>query len=322
MVGDAHELELYRKVLLVRRSEERIQQHYLEDEMKTPVHLYIGQEAVAVGVCAALEATDPVVGTYRSHGIYLARTEDVEGFFGELYGRVTGPGKGKAGSMHLASPEHGVVMTSAVVGTTIPVALGLAWAKHYRREPGVAAAFFGDGAVDEGVFWESLNFACLKRLPVLFICEDNGLAIHTRAEDRHGYRDIARVVSAFDCHVASSDSADPLEICDLTRDLLRAREADGRPAFLHLQCYRFVEHVGIRVDRDFHLGYRREEEFADWTARDPVRVLRERLVAKGVPEEQLKALEEEIDARLARAIESARTAPRPDPKSLYEDVWA
>lgn len=322
MVAHVRELELYRKVLLIRRAEEKIQEHYLEDEMKTPVHLYIGQEAVAVGVCDALAPGDPLVGTYRSHGIYLARTDDVDGLFGELYGRVTGPGKGKAGSMHLASPAHGVMMTSAVVGTTIPVALGLAWAKRYRREPGVAAAFFGDGAVDEGVFWESLNFACLKRLPVLFVCEDNGLAIHTRGEERHGYRDIASVVSGFDCHVASSDDADPLEISHLTRRLLETHRADGRPAFLHLRCYRFVEHVGIRVDRDFHLGYRRRDEFEAWSTRDPVRVLRERLRAQGAPEERLKALEEEIDVRLARAVEKARSAPRPEPKALYDDVWA
>ncbi|MEE8557435.1 MAG: thiamine pyrophosphate-dependent dehydrogenase E1 component subunit alpha, partial [Myxococcota bacterium] len=173
----ARPMDLYRRMLLIRRAEMVIQERYGEDEMKTPVHLCIGQEAVAVGVCDALSEGDQAVGTYRSHGIYLAMSDDPEGMFGELYGRVTGPGRGKAGSMHLAHPDSGLMLTSAVVGTTIPVALGLAYAHLIRGDGRRVAAFFGDGAVDEGVFWESLNFACLKRLPVLFVCEDNGLAI-------------------------------------------------------------------------------------------------------------------------------------------------
>lgn len=315
-----HHLELYRRVLLIRRAEEKIIEHYPEDEMKTPVHLYVGQEAVAVGMIDALDPQDQIVGTYRSHGIYLARTDDPEGMFAELYGRATGPGKGKAGSMHLARPERGLIMTSAVVGTTIPVALGIAFANRHQRNGRVAAAFFGDGAVDEGVFWESLNYACLARLPVVFVCEDNGLAIHSRTEWRHGYRDIAEVVRSFDCHVAESASSDPVEISELAREAIGRHREDGRPVFLHLRCYRFLEHVGIREDRDYHLGYRHQHEFEHWRQRDPVAVMRARLLREGVSVDDLDQLEHTLAERLDACVAQARSARFPRPEDLYEDA--
>lgn len=316
------QLELYRRLLLVRRSEEKIQDHYPEDEMKTPVHLCIGQEAVAVGVCDALGPDDQVVGTYRSHGIYLARTDDPEGLFGELYGRTTGPSRGKGGSMHLASPRAGVMLTSAVVGTTIPVGIGLAYANQVRQNGRMVAAFFGDGAIDEGVFWESLNFACLKALPILLVCEDNGLAIHSPERQRHGYGRISDIVERFDCHVLSSDSTNVAEISRLTRDGLERQRQDGRPVFLHLETYRYVEHVGPRIEKEFHLGFRTEEEFEDWMARDPIDTQRSRLLALGAPESRVLRLEKEMDERLDRCIAAARVAPLPADHELNEGTTA
>src|SRR3989338_5288085 len=183
-------LALYRKLILTRLAEEKIREEYFKDEMKTPVHLGIGGEAIPVGVCHCLPPRSKTFGTYRNHSLYLAMTEDTDGFFGELYGKVNGPGKGKAGSMHLSFPERDFIATSAVVGTTIPVAVGAALANAYRKSNDVVTFFFGDGAVEEGVFWESLNFACLKNLRVLFVCEDNGLAIHTPAKERQGFQSI------------------------------------------------------------------------------------------------------------------------------------
>jgi TPP-dependent pyruvate/acetoin dehydrogenase alpha subunit len=314
--------ELYRRMLLIRRCEEAIQERYADDEMKTPVHLCIGQEAVSVGVCAALAPDDQVVGTYRSHGLYLALADDPEGMFGELYGRVSGPARGKAGSMHLSRPERGLVFTSAVVGSTIPLALGLAYANRLRAPQRRVVAFFGDGAIDEGCFWESLNFACLKRLNILFVCEDNGLAIHTRAAERHGYRSIAHVVSGFDCHVESSQTTDADEIRALTRRMLDTQRADGRPGFLHLRCYRYVEHVGPRVEEDFHLGFRDPADHRHWLERDPLRVLRARLLAAGQSEAELVHLEKEIAERVGLAVASARRAALPDASELLSHVLA
>ncbi|MHB9127870.1 MAG: thiamine pyrophosphate-dependent enzyme [Candidatus Humimicrobiaceae bacterium] len=158
-------IALYKTMYMIRRTEEVIQYHYLEDEMKTPMHMSMGEEAIATGVCHALKPEDQILGSYRNHGIYIAKTQETDKFFAEMYGKVTGTSKGKAGSMHLLAPGSGLVCTSAIVGSSIPVAIGFAFANKYSKNNKIAAVFFGDGAIDEGVFWESLNFACLKKLP-------------------------------------------------------------------------------------------------------------------------------------------------------------
>ena len=159
MLSMDERIALYRKLLLVRQVEEAIRTHYASDDMKTPVHLGIGGEAISVGVCHCLPAKASTFGTYRNHALYLAVTDDTDGFFAELFGKESGPGKGKAGSMHLCRPDCGLMATSAVVATTIPLAVGAALANAYRKDSTPVAVFFGDGAVEEGVFWESVNFA-------------------------------------------------------------------------------------------------------------------------------------------------------------------
>src|SRR5262249_31415371 len=151
---------------------------YPTDKIKSPVHLSIGQEAVSVGVCAALEPRDVVFGSYRGHALYLAKGGSLQAMIAELYGKATGCTRGKGGSMHLIAPDHGLMGTSAVVGTPIANAVGYAYALRYRRSDAIVASFFGDGATEEGVFAESLNFAVLKELPILFVCENNQYAIH------------------------------------------------------------------------------------------------------------------------------------------------
>ena len=315
-------VRLYRTLYLVRGAEEAVQRHYPEDGMKTPVHLSIGQESIAVGVCDTLRPDDRILATYRSHAVYLARTGDLDGFFAELYGRVTGVAHGKAGSMHLASPEHGLLATSAVVATTLPLALGAAFAARLRGSGARVVVFFGDGAVDEGVFWETLNFACLRGLPILFVCEDNGLAIHSRAEERHGYDAIARVVERFRCHVMASETTHPLEIAQLAAEGLRRMEASGQPAFLHLRCYRYVEHVGIAEDRSLDRPYRPEAEFRHWKGRDAVPLVRRDLLEGGLGEDALAEIERTIDARIAEAVQTAARAAHPPAADLERHVFA
>src|SRR5437660_7795827 len=181
---------LYRSLYRIRRLEEEVARVYPSDRIKSPVHLSIGQEAVSVGVCEALLPCDVVYGTYRGHALYLARGGDLKRMVAELYGKATGCTGGKGGSMHLIAPEQGMMGTSAVVGTTIANAVGYAYALRYRRWPAVVASFFGDGATEEGVFAESLNFAVLKRLPILFVCENNQYVIHTHQSRRQGTADI------------------------------------------------------------------------------------------------------------------------------------
>jgi TPP-dependent pyruvate/acetoin dehydrogenase alpha subunit len=313
-------LSIYKKLYLVRRAEELIVRHYGENEMKTPMHMSMGEEAIVVGVCAALDREDQVFGTYRSHGLYLAKTGETEKFFAELYGKVTGCSRGKAGSMHMALPEKGMILTSAVVGTTIPVAVGAALANVYKGNKRIVAVFFGDGAINEGVFWESLNFACLKRLPILFVCEDNNFAIHSPVKERIGYKEIVQVVSQFYCHTAKTRSTDAFEIYKITKILLDKIKRTRMPGFLHAKYYRYLEHVGVQ--EDFHFGYRDRREFLRWKKIDPIVVARNRLLGAGISSNAINAIEQKIDAVLKNSLDKARKAPYPDKKELMLHVYA
>ncbi len=280
-------IELYKKVFLIRTAEEKICEHYMEDEMKTPVHLSVGQEAISAGVCAALGDDDgQVLGTYRSHGIYLARTGESDKFFAELYGKATGVAQGVAGSMHLSAPDQGFLGTSAIVGSIIPVASGAAFANKMQGNGKTVAVFFGDGAIDEGAFWETMNAACLMKLPMIFVCEDNDLAVHTTKSMRHGYKSITDVVSQFECNVLDAETTDVEEIYNLTLKAVELYKENGKPCFMHLKYYRYREHVG--VFEDFDSGYRSREEFEKWNEIDPITTQRQRIIDdRGVSEEQV-----------------------------------
>ena len=311
-------LELYRTMYLIRAAELLIQKHYNEDEMKTPMHMSMGQEAIAAGVCHALRSQDQVLGTYRSHGLYLAKTQESDRFFAEMYGKATGPCGGKAGSMHLFAPESGLICTSAIVASHIPVAIGAAFANKVNANGQVVVVFFGDGAIDEGAFWESFNMACLKQLPILFVCEDNGYAVHTPAQGRHGYKDILAIAAQFDCNVFASDSTDVHVIYELTQEALRMMAESNRPCFLHLKYYRYLEHVGIH--EDFKAGYRSQREFETWRAVDPLSLQRTRL-ASMVCEDDIRVLEEQVDKQVQRSKEKAQAAPLPELSALCEGVF-
>ena len=316
----AEALGLYRTLLLARRAEEAIREEYGSDEMKTPVHLGVGQEAISVGVCHALPPATKTFGTYRNHALFLAVTQDTDRFFGELYGKAMGPGKGKAGSMHLAAPDQGLVATSAVVGTTIPVAVGAALANAYRDSNDLVAVFFGDGAVEEGVFWESLNFACLRRLRILFVCEDNGIAIHTPTKARQGFRSISEAVRGFNCHVMSEDGGDLLSVIASTRRLLELMDRQPQPCLLHLTCCRLLEHVG--PNEDFDAGYRRRPTAEERERLDPVVRFERAMSENGILPSELAALRSAVDAQIRASIRAAQAAPFPPADELYRDVLA
>lgn len=320
MLSMDERLSLYRKLLLVRQAEEAIRMHYDSDDMKTPVHLGIGGEAISVGVCHCLPEKASTFGTYRNHALYLAMTEDTDGFFAELFGKATGPGKGKAGSMHLCRPDRGVMATSAVVATTIPLAVGAALARAYQKDPTPVAVFFGDGAVEEGVFWESLNFASLHRLKILFVCEDNGLAIHAHPSERRGYRSLIEVLQGFRCRVASANGSDLTTVVHATRQMLADMDRDHQPGFLHFTYFRLLEHVGIH--EDFSAGYRSRPSPEEWKHLDPVERLADELRALGYPTSDLDAFRESIDDQIAESIARARAAAYPPAEALYQDMLA
>jgi TPP-dependent pyruvate/acetoin dehydrogenase alpha subunit len=311
--------ELYKKAYLIRRAEQGIIDHYASDAMKTPMHMSMGEEAITSGVCQALKKTDYVLGTYRSHALYLAKTGDPKKFFAEMYGKVTGIADGKAGSMHLSAPEAGYLLGSAIVAASIPVSLGVAYANVARKTGSMTAVFFGDGAIEEGVFWESLNFASLKGLPILFICEDNGLAVHSDLRSRHGYSSIKNIVSRFNCLVFESASTDAEVIYKITMAAIHKVKTLRRPAFLHLKYYRYLGHIGTQ--EDFNVGYRSRNEFYAWRKVDPVALLRKKLTADGLGEKRITAMERKIETGVERAIREAERAPFPKKNKLYENVF-
>lgn len=312
-------LELYLNMYRIREAESLIIKHYPDDEMMTPMHMSTGQEAIAVAICNAIGSEGQIFGSYRSHAIFLAKTKDVDRFFGEMYGKVNGTIDGKGGSMHLASPEDGLMCSSAIVASSIPLAVGAAHANKQQLNEKIACAYFGDGAVDEGVFWESLNAACVMQLPVMFVCEDNGYAVHSRPEDRQGFNSLADVVSNFDCNVYTDDSYDVEAIYSVASEAADSIKSTGKPGFLHIKTYRYLGHIGI--DDDFDVGYRTKEEFKTWFDRDSIKIQRDRLLSNGVTEEILASEEQEVVESLTAAIQNAKDASFPSPDMLYTGVF-
>jgi pyruvate dehydrogenase E1 component alpha subunit len=209
--------------------------------------------------------------------------------------------------------------TSAVVGTTIPLAVGAALANAYCRSGNVVAAFFGDGAMEEGVFWESLNFACLRRLPILFVCEDNGLAIHTPASQRRGFRTIPDALQGFQCHVLTGDGSDLIGVIASTRQMLQRMAEAPKPGFLHFTYLRFLEHVGPR--EDFDVGYRCRPEPEEMERLDPLLRFEKVIRENGCVERELVAIKTEVDEQINRAVRAAQTASFPPPSELFTDVF-
>jgi len=302
-------LDLFCKMWTIRSAETAISSYYGQDEMKTPVHQSAGSEAIAAGVCAALTPDDQILASYRTHGAYLAKTNDVEGFFLELYGKKGGPADGRAGSMHLADPERNHLLSSAVVGSQIPVAVGAALANKYLHQPGRAVAvFFGDGATDQGVFWESLNAACLWKLPVLFVCEDNGWSVQTPVNARRGYRDLPSMLDHYYCHVRylnEPDCADVEQVYGIAAMVLRSMRMKPAPGFLHIPYCRMREHVGI--DADWDEGYREFERDRSIDL-DPIAIQRTKFVARGANDHCLKIMGD-VNLRVGNAIKKAKAAP-------------
>jgi pyruvate dehydrogenase E1 component alpha subunit len=307
---------LYRSLRRIRRVEEEIARIYPSDKIKSPVHLSIGQEFVAVGICDVLEPADIVSPTYRGHAAYLAKGGDLNGMMAELYGKATGVAGGKGGSMHLIDMRCNVIGTSAVVGTTIPIAVGHGLTFRRRKTGQVAVAFFGDGATEEGVFGESLNFAALQRLPVLFVCENNGLAIHTATAQRWATQHLSERVATYGIPTHRIDSGDVLELRATAAEAVTAmRAGTSGPVFIECKTYRWREHVG--PNEDFDAGYRSRDEMQPWLANDQVETLGRQLQPA-----QRTTIDAEIEAEIAAAIQFAEESPFPTADALETHVFA
>lgn len=304
----------YRSLYRIRRVEEEVARVYPTDKIKSPVHLSLGQEAVSVGVCEALTPDDVVFCSYRSHAAYLAKGGNLKQMTAELYGKVTGCAKGKGGSMHLIDASHGVMGASAVVGTTIAHAVGYAYAMKYLKKNVVVVSFFGDGATDEGVYYECLNFAGLKRLPLIFICENNSYAIHTHQLQRQPEANAYLRAQTFSINAERIED-DVLRVYERVSAAAEALRS-GKPGPFYFECmtYRWREHVG--PNEDFHLGYRNREEAEPWFEKDQVK-----RIAGMLDPEIRRRIEQEVELEISEAFDYAERSPFPGQEELFTDVY-
>jgi len=316
------ELKFYRDMLRIRMVEEAIALRYPEQQMRCPVHLSIGQEAVAVGACAALEPQDYIMSGHRSHAHYLAKNGSLKAMLAELYGRATGCCRGKGGSMHLVDLSAGFLGAVPIVGSTIPIAVGTALTAQMLGENRVTIAFLGEGATEEGVFHESANFASLRNLPVVFVCENNLYSVYTPLAPRQpAHREVFEQARGHGIESHQADGNDVKEVWRLTRSAVeKARNGKG-PTFLEFKTYRWREHCGPNYDN--HIGYRAEEECEAWKSTCPLLRLERTLLATGrLDKNKSAAMQEQIHAEILAAFQFALESPYPSPSEANEHVYA
>ena len=307
---------LYRTLFRIRRVEEEVARIYPTDKIKSPVHLSIGQEAVAVGVCDPMRKDDVLFGTYRDHATYLAKGGDLRKMMAELYGKATGCAKGKGGSMHLIDLEVNSMGASAIVGTTIPHAVGFSYALRLAKSDRLVVSMFGDGAVDEGAFHESLNWAGVQKLPVIFVCENNYYAIHSHHLTRHASDNLCERARSYGMPAVRVEANDVLTMRAKMAQALNELRAGGTgPRFFEFMTYRMKEHVG--PNDDYHQGYRKLDEAAPWSSGDPIRRLGEKL-----PADQKAKIDRAVEEEIRDAIDFAEKSPFPDLQELHTDVYA
>ena len=296
----------YEMMLLIRRFEEQVDHVFAEGVVHGTAHLSIGQEACAVGAVAATEPSDPIVSSHRGHGHFLARCADPEGLMGEILGKATGPCQGRGGSQHLCAVQHAFYGTNGITGGGIPTATGLALGQKLAATGRVVLCFFGDGAVNQGTFHESLNMAAVWNLPVVYFCENNLYGMSTPIWESMKVTDIAARASSYGIKGVKVDGMDVEAVREITSSTIRQARAGQGPMLIEAQCYRFCGH-----SKSDHLVYRTREEEAKWRARDPLKLCRERLLRSGVKEAEIAAIDERVALRIEQAYQQALTAPEP-----------
>ena len=312
---------MYQDMLRIRMIEEGIADRYADQEMRCPVHLSIGQEASAVGVGHALLHTDRVFSTHRCHAHYLAMDGNLNAMLAEIYGKAAGCIGGRGGSMHLSDPAKGLIASVPIVASSIPLAVGTALSDQIDGNKNVSVTFFGDASVEEGVFHESANFASLRKLPVLFVCENNLYSVYTPLKDRQPSRPLTELARAHGMNSIHADGNDVVAVFNAAQDAVaRARGGEG-PTFLLLDTYRWREHCGPGFDN--HIGYRTEAEYEAWHAKCPIKTSREilmhqQMLSPSDEDAMVVGFRREIDM----AFEFAKTSPLPEPSWASAHVYA
>jgi pyruvate dehydrogenase E1 component alpha subunit len=312
---------LFRAMLRIRLIEEEIESRYHEDQMKTPIHLVIGQEATSVGCCAALTREDLLYSSHRTHGNYLAKGGDLRAMLCEMYCRANGCAGSRGGSMHLIDKSVGMAGTSAIVGGAVPIATGAALAAQMKGEQRVTVVFLGDATTEEGVTSESLNFAALKQLPIVYFCENNFYSVQSPLWTRQPPRDLWKWAGSYGIPSIPVDGMNVLAVYDAAREAVERARAGGGPTFIEALCYRYRAHGG--AGDDTKTGYRGTGERAEWDAVDPVTLYEDYLLAAGLLDStSLGAMRAEIREEILAAFEYAIASPNPTEADLYRHVYA
>ncbi len=321
LINNIERVRLLHGVKRIRCVEETIAARYSEGKMRCPTHLCTGQEAVAVGVCATLRNTDFAVSTHRSHGHYLAKGGDLSRMLAEIYGKSTGCSSGHGGSMHLIDESVGFMGSTSIVGGTIPVGTGLGLSVSLKGTDQVSCVFLGDGSTEEGVFYESLNFAVIKQLPVLYICENNLYSVYSPIQVRQpANRKIYELARSLGVPSETGDGNDVLDVYAKTSRAVASIRSGGGPVLLEFSTYRWREHCGPNFDND--IGYRSEQEYLDWKQKDPVEVFEAKLCGDEVlSKEALSEMERSIVAEVNDAFAFAENSPFPSPDQLGKYLY-
>jgi TPP-dependent pyruvate/acetoin dehydrogenase alpha subunit len=314
--------EMYLRMCRIRYFEEAVIEIHSSGELIGPAHPYIGEEAVAVGACAALRDHDRIAGNHRSHGHPIAKGGDVKKAMAEILGKTGGFCKGKGGSMHLADFSIGILGESGIVASSVPIATGAALASKLSKQDFVSLVFFGDGASNQGACHESMNMAALWDLPVIFMCENNGYAITTSYKNSVSVDHVSDRASAYGMPGVLVDGQDAIAVWEATNEaVIRARAGEG-PTLIEAMTYRYEDH-SLGLDRIRKAEYRTQGEIEEAMKRDPLNIHRTAMTSHGfATAEECDQIEAKVKLEIEEAVEFARNSPFPEPDDLYDDMWA
>jgi len=318
-LNKAEMLRMFEQMTRIREFDERAGLLMEQARVHGSVHLYCGEEAIAVGVCEALNDDDYITSTHRGHGHLIAKGGDVDRMYAELFAKSTGYNGGKGGSMHMAALDLGIIGANGIVAAGLPIGLGVAFASQYQENDRVTVCFFGDGATNEGAFHEAMNMAAILKAPMVFVCENNGYGEWSSAASTTSVADIVDRAASYGIAGAMVDGMDIAAVHEAAIEAVARARSGAGPTLLECKTYRFYDHVG----RDFGVLQRDPDEIARWRARDPIKQWRETLITQGVFDDNTAdAITARIAADMERAIAAAEQAPNPHPDALYEDVYS
>jgi pyruvate dehydrogenase E1 component alpha subunit len=316
---NADMLRMFEQMTRIREFDERAGLLMEQARVHGSVHLYCGEEAIAVGVCEALNDDDYITSTHRGHGHLIAKGGDVERMYAELFAKATGYNGGKGGSMHMAALDLGIIGANGIVAAGLPIGLGVAFASQYQGNDRVTVCFFGDGATNEGAFHEAMNMAAILKAPMVFVCENNGYGEWSSAASTTSVTDIVDRAASYGIAGAMVDGMDIAAVHEASIEAIARARSGAGPTLLECKTYRYYDHVG----RDFGMLERDPDEIARWRARDPIKQWRKVLIAQGVFDDNTAdTITARIAADMDRAIANAEQAPDPHPDALYEDVYS